>query len=177
MAPDRRISIDLSSSDRLRPKRPGGLKLRLERFCYSPLGTFGHLYLPGLSLFTVERPWEGNRPFVSCIPVGRYPLLSTTFFRKGYRTVEIGSVPGRDRILVHVANVAEEVEGCVGVGRALGSLERTWAVTRSQEAFDLFRTTVEKAVGLNLAGLPDGRLLGEIDVHNLEDFGFDQVER
>ena len=53
----------------------------LRRFQYSETETMGVLILPGVTLFTIERPWvsvkghKGGKPFVSCVPDGLYELI------------------------------------------------------------------------------------------------------
>lgn len=115
---------------------PGTLDLR--RFCYAPGGTFGGMMVEGVQLFTVERPWLCNRPYVSCIPEGKYQCWPRRFYRGGYPAVEVGGVPGRTHILFHRANVPEDVAGCIGVGSRLGVLGDKWAVLESLAAFEFF---------------------------------------
>ena len=111
--------------------------LTLRRFADSPMGTFGRLTLPdGWGCFTVERPWAQNKPGVSCIPVGTYQLKLDQYHKGGYPAYEVTGVPNRARILIHRANRAEEVEGCIAPGTSLGSIQGEWAVTNSGTAFD-----------------------------------------
>jgi hypothetical protein len=130
---------------------PNGLVvLRLRRTERTADGVFGTLAGPGFVLHTMEDDWRGNKPRVSCIPAGVYPLRRTIYYRHGYETFEIANVPGRSRILIHPANTEEDVEGCVGVGLRRGFLrvpvdEDTGAlrpmkraVVASRDAFRLF---------------------------------------
>lgn len=110
----------------------------LERFCYCEQGTFGRLYLPELSVLTVERPWLQNQPFLSCIPEGDYQLRPSRFYRGGYDTWEVLEVPNRTRILVHRGNRAHDVQGCIAVGMTLGCVGGAWAVLDSRTAFAAF---------------------------------------
>lgn len=143
--------------------------LDLHRFAYTPLGTFGHLYVPGIEtrLFTVERPWikrwhgvdyPAGAPFKSCIPEGLYvfePYHSPT---KGlvYRIVnpEIGVYPNkydeltRYAIEMHPANTMYDVVGCIGPGDEFGPA--MWlknkpipAVYNSRNTFEL----IQEALG------------------------------
>lgn len=114
--------------------------VRLVRFAYTEKGTFGRLYLPSFSCYTVERPWKDNTPFVSCIPPAPngggviYPIKPTRY-RNEYDTVEVCGVPGRTDIKIHIANYADEVQGCIGVGLSLGG---EWGVLSSSAAFNRF---------------------------------------
>ena len=101
-------------------------RIILERFAYSPDGTFGKLYIPsvGFECFTVELPWEDNEPRVSCIPEGVYTLgkryspvvqrSSGGEFKEGW---EVQDVPGRTYIMIHPGNWPHNFKGCIGVGR------------------------------------------------------------
>ena len=114
------------------------IDLTLTRFCYSPMGTFGEMVMPdGVKLYTVEKQWLGNAPSISCIPPGVYSCRPQKFFRGGYDAVDI-SVPGRSHILFHIANVATDVEGCIGVCSKLGALGQVWAGLGSKAAFEVF---------------------------------------
>lgn len=128
--------------------------ITLERFAYSPVGVFGLLTLDdGWSCYTVERPWEGNRPSVSCIPEGTYPLRKrespivhrTSGGQFGYGW-EVCEVPGRSLIMLHPGNTMEDVEGCISPGKNLGYVSGVWAVTNSRNTFEdlMHRLTMEE---------------------------------
>ena len=116
----------------------------LQRFAYSPMGTFGRLIFPkdDYSCFTVERPWMGNRQNVSCIPEGRYVMrkrfspvvdrASGGEYPEGWQVTE---VPNRTFIMIHPGNSMENVEGCIATGQDLGFIHNKWAVTSSRAAF------------------------------------------
>lgn len=109
----------------------------LTRFASSPVqGTFGRMVVDGVSLYTVECPWLGNQPYVSCIPAGVYACRPRRYFSGGYDAIEITNVPYRSHILFHRANRASDLRGCVGTGRSLGCLAGDWAVLNSREAHD-----------------------------------------
>lgn len=95
------------------------------RRAYLPDGsaTFGLLTVDGQKFHTLERPWQGNARFVSCIPEGVYtlrkrrsPIVERTSrgeFSEGW---EVTGVADRDLILFHVGNWAIDTEGCILVG-------------------------------------------------------------
>jgi hypothetical protein len=115
--------------------------MRIVRFAYTPFETFGRLYMPTFSCVTVEPPWRGNQPFVSCIPPApmqdwrEYPLKPTRF-RNKYATLEVCGVPKRSEIKVHVANTASQLQGCIALGNRLGTVGGEWAVLNSQLTFE-----------------------------------------
>lgn len=128
--------------------------LLLERRADLPAVTLGDLVAPNLLLRTVERPWRGNAPGESCIPAGVYRwehwdspdngrcLIihnedDTTLppARRLWRTKADGDRHGaRWGIQVHVANVAREVEGCIGPGLDFGTPYGEIGVAESRAA-------------------------------------------
>jgi hypothetical protein len=67
---------------------------------------------------TVERPWEDNRPTISCIPAGIFPLKVLSSSNKfSYPHIWIMDVPDRDGIKMHIANNPNELEGCIAPGK------------------------------------------------------------
>lgn len=121
------------------------MKIQLERFAYSPFGTFGILSLPEFQCYTVERPWLDNQENVSCIPEGEYKMVPTRFERGGYDTYQIAPVEGRTDIKVHIANTMNDVLGCLGLGLDLGWLRGKWAVLNSRVAFVQFMKAMDNA--------------------------------
>ncbi|WP_222466663.1 DUF5675 family protein [Ferrimonas balearica] len=107
----------------------------------APGATFGELYHgPRLLCFTVEREWANNRANVSCVPAGEYflkphqspthgrclaleaPTLGVTRYGPSQRT----------HILIHPANRADQLEGCI----APGMVQRLDGVGDSKRALD-----------------------------------------
>lgn len=60
---------------------------------------------------TIELPWMGNWPMVSCIPEGRYRLSKRYTTHRGWHLL-VEHVPDRSLILLHPANNAlRELQG------------------------------------------------------------------
>lgn len=91
----------------------------LTRFAQLEDVTIGRLNYAGQYFFTVERPWKDNEPNISCIPTGNYQMGRVDSPKFGPDTWEIRDVPGRTHILIHVANTADDVLGCIGLGRTV----------------------------------------------------------
>lgn len=100
----------------------------LKRIRQADSGTGGELVLidletdKSLVLFTVERPWVNNMPFVSCIPAGSYTVRRRDGSNQGLKypeAWEVLDVEGRSGILFHVANYPSEVFGCIAPNKAL----------------------------------------------------------
>ena len=89
--------------------------------------------------FTVEQPWRFNRQFESCIPDGVYNVEPhhSEKFMFSWALVGNGVVHGetdeclRYDCLFHVANHADEVQGCIGVGDTIGFFDGSQAVRNS----------------------------------------------
>lgn len=120
------------------------MHLLLTRFAETKDGVFGRLG----KWLTIEEENQGNRANISCIPTGTYRCDRTMYHKGGYPTFEVMDVPGRTRILFHLANTEENIEGCIGLGSTLGVLRvkdedsgdrvHKLAVLRSRDAFDEF---------------------------------------
>ena len=71
-------------------------------------------------------------------------MVRTNSPKFGPRMWEITGVPDRDHILVHVANTASDILGCVGLGMGLyGDLA---GVANSRKAIDAFYTLTQTDV-------------------------------
>lgn len=116
------------------------MRIKLERFAYSPMGTFGRLSAASFSCFTVERPWADNVPYESCIPCGLYPMRLGEYSRGNppYPDYELEKVPGRSAIEIHRGNTMDDLLGCIAPGMALGWINGKWAVTSSRLALNAF---------------------------------------
>lgn len=128
--------------------------LLLERFAYTPVGTFGKLFCDELDFdcYTIERPWINNEKMISCIPEGSYTLrwhTSPTFGKVlafSGNGVTIASTPTskRSAILIHPANTIDDLKGCVGLGTTLGFYRSKWAVLNSKPTVEKFNSLMEQ---------------------------------
>ena len=110
------------------------LEAVLFRFSSGIAGTFGNLNGPWGYRLSVELPWRNNRPDVSCIPLGVYPVVWTYSPRFKRHMYLVSQVPGRSGIRLHTANWPHDLEGCIGPGRKLakfGKPKPAWGVTNS----------------------------------------------
>lgn len=112
-------------------------RLTLYRYYYGKQFTLGHIALNDRLLYTIEDAWLDNAVGKSCIPDGTYDCAPRQFFAGGYPAIEVTKVPGRTHILIHRANTAEDVTGCIAVGSTLGILGGIMAVLGSKPAHDL----------------------------------------
>ena len=114
-------------------------RIEVRRTYQSDLVTLGSLVASRLPhpLCTMELPWRGNRSSVSRIPPGEYNYskwFSPTFKREVVRLDDMQTKP-RFAILIHIANVPSNVEGCLGVGTSFHEFESGWGVGNSKTAF------------------------------------------
>lgn len=86
-------------------------------------------------LFTVERPWLQNQPYISCIPEGKYLCYSRPYYRGGYDAIALADVPMRSHILFHKANRPVDLAGCIAPVSYLACLDGDWAGLNSAAAF------------------------------------------
>lgn len=87
----------------------------LERYAYLSDCVMGRLLFGGDQVYTIERPWLQNKPWESCIPDGEYAL--NPYSSAKYPDVwQVANVPGRTHILIHPANYAHQLAGCIAPG-------------------------------------------------------------
>ena len=117
--------------------------IRLARYYQPPHldTTIGEMDVRGISFWTIERGWHGNTPSISCVPTGTYVLKRDVWYRgdrDDLATFGLETVTGRSRILIHPANNADELEGCIGVGDSVGWMRGKLAVLNSVAAHERF---------------------------------------
>lgn len=108
--------------------------LILQRWSNHPEhGSLGELFFDGVKISeTIERPWQGNKPYVSCIPAGTYELfpyirnngdhvyaLYNPHLNVYINADDRPNETDRFSILIHIANWAEELSGCIAPGSKL----------------------------------------------------------
>lgn len=120
------------------------LKRTLRKDC-----TTGVLTVGTQTFFTIEQPWDDNIAFRSCIPPGLYTgePHNTAEHPNTYAWVnpdlnvfhELPPNPpagARFACLIHPANWAFQLEGCMAPGNALIDSPRGLMVTNSHVSFD-----------------------------------------
>ena len=129
--------------------------MKINRFCnHHTQGTFGELHIDGeFFCYTVEKPWKDNERFISCVPDGKYILTRYDSDRYGDTFCLVNpdndvymhdTGRGRYACLVHTANFASDVMGCIGLGESLASSynndisDNSWMVTRSKDTVNKF---------------------------------------
>lgn len=126
------------------------MNITLERFAYTPMGTFGRLRAGNRTWYTVEKPWRNNAHAISCIPEGKYKATRYNSPTPGRGVVwQFDDVPNRENVQIHVANTEHDVIGCIGLGTSLGCLipkgekEQIWGVQNSRTAVIEFMHATE----------------------------------
>jgi len=110
------------------------MNLELIRYAYHHTVTLGGLRVGEKAFFTLERPWikhseKGGLPFKSCVPDGTYDLIPFTRANGdevyALANAELGvwvrkedrpNGWGRYEILIHPANWASQLGGCIAPG-------------------------------------------------------------
>lgn len=145
------------------------MELALVRLAYLPACTLGLLRVGGERFETIEKPWvpdpdgPGGEAQQSCIPDGRFVLRPWESPKFGpvylFESAELGVYPtdkpagakyGRTHVLLHAANEAADLLGCVAPGMRAGIVDGKHWVYESRRA---------------LARISE--LLGRSDVHSV----------
>ncbi len=148
--------------------------LELTRDLKAPTCTLGWLGLSGRKWASIERPWvpntaggRGGSKGVSCVPTGEYRLEphSTEAHPKVWALVNHqldvyhwdADVPpsrvglGRTVVLIHVANWASELRGCIAIGKTRAKDgTHGWMIQESRDAVNELRMAIGKTVDLKL---------------------------
>jgi hypothetical protein len=96
------------------------LKLVLVRVAATASGVYGVLIFNAQPFaVTLEHDYTSGVK----IPPGEYDALRDFYHAGGYETFEV-QVPGHDRILLHKANYASDLDGCIGVGESFKEFGR-----------------------------------------------------
>lgn len=115
-------------------------------------GKFSLLEAGDVSLWIMEREWNGNRRNVSCVPRGAYKLVRhhgtkypDTWALKGL-TVAGGAEPDRSKArfacVIHSAKHPTDLEGCLAPAEAISSHGQT---INSRQATDSLLGILESA--------------------------------
>jgi hypothetical protein len=121
--------------------------LTIRRLEEGPAGTFGVAYdeCGHFTAVTLERPWvdadeNGHRDAnVSRIPAGAYEAFRRVSPKRGFEVFELENVPDTSNAQIHPANTADQLEGCIAVGKRRGDVfgnGSTPGVLDSRDAFN-----------------------------------------
>ena len=123
--------------------------LRLDRTSTGPNGTFGTLTGLDFDFCSLELPWvDANGdglgdPQKSCITAGTYECVWQESPRYGW-CYEVTNVPERSRILIHPANWASQLLGCIALGKGRGVLNGKPAILQSRAAIKEFHAAMRE---------------------------------
>lgn len=119
---------------------------------YTPSATFGRLYLSKDNLdkpfcHSVERAWKDNLPNISCIPEGTYrirlhdsPKFGRCYYLENTKLeVSLNGNTKRTHILIHAANWAHQLQGCIALGRDIAEFPQGRGVTASKATMRRFQ--------------------------------------
>ena len=121
-----RLSVARGARWRRQLKEISIERRHVEGACWSTWPVAGHTF------HGIEQPWRHNLPYHSCFPAGVYSLIPWMSTKHGECFASSGTVtlheenlalPSITRFacLVHVANYADQVEGCFGLGMTIAS--------------------------------------------------------
>lgn len=88
--------------------------------------TLGRLFIKDQSFYcaTLELPWLGNEPQVSCIPEGKYNYRVAPSPSRGRNVIWIDKVAERSAIQIHEGNYTSQIRGCILVGDGIRDMNK-----------------------------------------------------
>lgn len=71
----------------------------------------------------IELPWKQNQKGISCIPAGIYSAIAVKRYSNNRYALWVQDVPDRTQIMVHSANYARDLMGCLAPGRSFRDID------------------------------------------------------
>ncbi len=131
------------------------MEIIVERFNSGSDDTLGRFYINGkLKCFTIEDEERAIKvKGETRIPAGIYkvgkrysPKFSPAF---GHEMLWVKDVPGFEYILIHTGNTEKDTDGCLIVGKRIGSLNNKRAVLDSKQAYKEIYPLISEAIDRN----------------------------
>jgi len=105
-------------------------------------GTFGVLKInKEVFCWTLEPRDEENKPFESSIPAQQYTCERYSS-DKYPNTFQVTNVPGREGILFHPGNTADDTAGCILLGETVTKLKYDRRILNSGATFKYFMSAL-----------------------------------
>lgn len=129
----------------------------LSRIIFTDKSTVGDLTILGEKICnTIELSCRrGDEKGLLAIPPGRYEIIISESPRLKRLTPRLLNVPGREGILIHPANKAEELDGCIAPG--IYDPHIPDFVSMSRKCFDLIMSKLQKLEGHMFITITGGR--------------------
>ena len=130
------------------------MHLILTRDMQLPDCTLGLLNVNGTVYCTIEKPWANNAEGKSCVPAGTYELMRhdsqkhPKTWALENKALHVTHFPDpahpdwRSACLLHPANWASELEGCIAPGMSRQMVAGVWMVEQSKSAMDAIKDAV-----------------------------------
>lgn len=93
-------------------------------------------------IYTLENPWIGNQPWVSCITKGMYDCQYHNSPKYG-KVFKVLDVPDRTDILFHPGNYERNTKGCILLGMGSSPMKGEPAIQNSRKAVEYFEYLID----------------------------------
>jgi hypothetical protein len=138
------------------------MKIIVSRYESTANGTLSNVTLsdpssdtPIETYFGIECPWKDNQPSISCIPGGDYDLVPHLSDKYGDSWAFVGGTVShyyddgqseRYACLIHPANYARQLQGCLAIGIGAGVNNGVPAVWNSRKALKSLGDHLDRSV-------------------------------
>jgi hypothetical protein len=115
----------------------------------------GYLLINGKAVcYVLERPWIGNIPEISAIPILDYLATIRKDGVKGWR-LELSDVANRTNVQIHVGNTTADSHGCLLPGKGIDTslckvLQSKEAMTLIQQALAYWAQSLQQSVAIRV---------------------------
>ena len=114
----------------------------------------------------IELPWKENQRGKSCIPPGSYKARAVRRASNARYALWILEVPGRSEIMIHTANFARQLLGCLAPGREFADIDKDGImdVTRSRDVMKELETHIPLNETIDIVFIDLWRAHGNIEL-------------
>jgi hypothetical protein len=142
--------------------------------------TSGYIEINGkIIAYTVELPWNGNKPFMSSIPAGSYYAI-LRYDKPDRWRIQLEGVPNRSGVQIHTGNGPDDTEGCILIGTDLNTDLCSLKGGTSRPAYAAFKkafygsanpaSTTKKRIVVKVAEKADDAATDGDHAHQMDQF-------
>ena len=122
--------------------------------------------IPIMEFKGIELPWLNNKRNVSCIPENLYRAVAVrrASFPHKY-AIWILDVPQRSQIMIHTANYARQLLGCLAPGRGFKDIDNDGIIDvySSQDVMDELERRIALGTEFEVHFIDRFRIIGNLD--------------
>lgn len=114
----------------------------------------------------IELPWNDNQKNISSIPANIYNAVAVRRYSNQKYALWIQDVPNRSQIMIHTANFARQLLGCLAPGEKFADLDRDGIidVKHSQKIMDKLQKHIPLGTEIQCHFIDSYRIYGNKEI-------------